>query len=836
MTQETAPIKDTRVGDTVAELQQSILDHVTYSMGKVRAAATMHDYYKALALAVRDRMQLRWGHSIETLVGRALKIACYMSAEFMMGPHLGNNMVNLGLEAQARESLNGLGLDIDEVLSQEEEPGLGNGGLGRLAACYLDSLATLQYPAIGYGIRYEFGIFDQVIRDGWQVEVTDKWLRQGNPWEIAKPSVTYDVGLGGHTEGYTDKDGRWRVRWIPAKMVRGMAYDTPVLGYRVNTCNTLRLWSAEACESFDFQAFNAGDYYKAVHEKMFSETITKVLYPNDTKSQGKKLRLQQQNFFVSCSLQDVLYLLEREGKPPSEFPKFFAIQLNDTHPSIAVAELMRLLVDERGLEWNEAWDITKETFSFTNHTVLPEALETWPLPLFSAELPRHIEIIYEINRRFLDEVRAMFPGDEERVRRMSLIDEEGEKHVRMARLACVGSHAINGVAKLHTEIIKSGLFKDFYELWPERFLNVTNGVTPRRFIKVANPGLSGIISRAIGGGWVTNLEELRKLEPMANDAEFCRRWRGVKRENKARLAEHIRARSGIELDPDWLFDVQVKRIHEYKRQHLNILYIISQYCRIKRDPNFRPHPRAFIFGGKAAPGYYMAKRIIKLINSVGATINSDPDVNKYMKVSFIPDFNVQRAHVIYPAGDLSEQISLAGKEASGTGNMKFMMNGAVTIGTLDGANIEILEEVGAENFFLFGLTAEEVEDIKRKGYRPADIIESDPRIKEALSLLASGHFSEGDKDVFFPIVENLKWDDPYLVLADFAAYVNAQEDVTEAASDVNKWTRLSILNTARSGRFSSDRAIREYAEHVWGVKPAVVSIRQRQYNNRRRAP
>jgi starch phosphorylase len=822
-----SPKENGRIGNDVDALKRSVLDHLTYTIGKVPAGAGKHEYYKALALAVRDRMQHLWGHSVEAYAGRGLKVACYLSAEFLMGPHLGNNLVNLGIEIEVRAALKELGFELEELLSEEEEPGLGNGGLGRLAACYLDSLATLMCPAIGYGIRYEFGIFDQEIRDGWQVEVTDKWLRQGNPWEIAKPSLTYNVGLGGHTEAFTDEKGSYRVRWVPHRMVRGMAYDTPVLGYRVNSCNTLRLWSAEACESFDFQAFNAGDYYEAVHEKMFSETITKVLYPNDGPLVGKKLRLMQQYFFVSCSLQDMLHLLDMAGESVASFANRFAVQLNDTHPSIAVAELMRLLVDERAMSWDEAWDVTTKTFGYTNHTLMPEALESWPLPLFQDQLPRHLEIIFEINRRFLGEVRERFPGDEERVRRMSLIAEEEPKRVRMAHLACVGSHAINGVAVLHTELLKTVVLKDFYEMWPARFSNKTNGVTPRRFLRLCNTELSGLINDVIGKGWVTDLNRLRELEPFAADAEFRRQWRAVKRAKKGQLAQHVFAQTGIELDPDWFFDVQVKRIHEYKRQHLNVLYIITQYCRMKRDPKYKPLPCAFLFGGKAAPGYFMAKRIIKLINAVGEVINADIDVNDRMRVAFIPDFNVQRAQLIYPAGDLSEQISTAGKEASGTGNMKFMMNGAATIGTLDGANIEIRSEVGPENFFLFGLTSEEAERTRREGYRPASLIESDPRISEALSLISSGHFSRGDKDVFFPIVENLRWDDPFLVLADYASYAACQQEVHRAREDVERWTRISILNTARSGKFSSDRAIREYAEEIWDVRPAAVSTRER---------
>jgi starch phosphorylase len=831
---ERAPKENGRIGSNAEALKQSVKDHLTYTLGKVPAAASRHDYYKALALAVRDRMQHLWGHSVEAYTGRGLKIACYLSAEFLMGPHLGNNIVNLGIEHEVRQALNELGFELDELLSEEEEPGLGNGGLGRLAACYLDSLATLMYPAIGYGIRYEFGIFNQEIRDGWQVEVTDKWLRYGNPWEIAKPSVTYNVGIGGHTEHYTDENGRYRVRWIPDRMVKGMAYDTPILGYRVNTCNTLRLWSAEACESFDFQAFNAGDYYEAVQEKMFSETITKVLYPNDEPIAGKKLRLIQQYFFVSCSLQDMLHLLRMAGESIVSFPERFAVQLNDTHPSIAVAELMRLLLDEHGMDWETAWDITTKTFGYTNHTLMPEALESWPLPLFQDQFPRHLEIIFEINRRFLDEVRKKFKGDDERVKRMSIIQEGEPKRVRMAHLACIGSHAINGVAVLHTELLKTNVLRDFYDMWPKRFLSITNGVTPRRFLRVCNTELSDLINETIGIGWVTDLYRLRELEPFAKDAEFRKKWRGVKRAKKERLAQHVFAQTGIQIDPDWFFDIQVKRIHEYKRQHLNVLYIISQYLRIKDDPKYTPLPRVFLFGGKAAPGYFMAKRIIKLINAAAEVINSDPKVNRLMRVAFIPDFNVQRAQLIYPAGDLSVQISTAGKEASGTGNMKFMMNGAATIGTLDGANIEILREVGQENFFLFGLTAEEIEIKKHLGYRPASIIENDQRIAEALSLLSNGHFSGGDKDVFFPIVENLRWDDPFFVLADFASYADCQEEVQKARQDTERWTRISILNTARSGKFSSDRAIREYAKEIWDVKPATVSTRERPASRKRK--
>ena len=820
----TPSIDDERTRLSVPAIRQGMLDHLVYSLGSPPGFARRHDYYKALALTVRDRLQQRWAYTVQTYADKDVKLACYLSAEFLVGPHLGNNLINLGIEQQARQAATEMGLDLEELLAQEEEPGLGNGGLGRLAACYLDSLATLERPAIGYGIRYEFGIFDQEIRDGWQAEVTDKWLGFGNPWEIVKPEVAYYVQFGGHTEQYHDEEGRFRVRWMPHRAVKGVAYDTPILGYRVHTCNTLRLWSAEACESFDFQAFNTGDYYDAVHDKVVSETLTKVLYPNDEPEVGKRLRLAQQYFFVSCSLQDMLHLLDLMGEPLENFPKQFAVQLNDTHPAVAVAELMRLLVDERLLPWNDAWDITQRTFGYTNHTLLPEALEAWSLPLFRDLLPRHLEIIYEINTRFLDAVRRRFPGDDGRVARLSLIDEAGEKRVRMAHLACVGSHAINGVAALHTELLKQSVLKDFYDIWPERFTNKTNGVTPRRFLVLANPQLAELITRAIGDTWLSDLTGLRKLEPLAGDAAFRQEWRAVKRANKERLAAYIQAQTGIELNADWLFDIQVKRIHEYKRQHLNVLHIITLYNRLKREPQLDLPPRAFIFGGKAAPGYFLAKRIIKLINAVAETVNHDPAVNRRVRVAFVPNLNVQNGQLIYPAADLSEQISTAGKEASGTGNMKFMMNGALTIGTLDGANVEIREEAGAENFFLFGLTAEEVARVKGSGYRPENIVLANPELAEAMRLIETGHFSRGDREVFRPLLENLTWHDPYLVLADYASYVACQEKVSAAWRDADRWTRMAILNTARSGKFSSDRAIREYCEEIWQVDPVAVKM------------
>ncbi|OMC23669.1 glycogen/starch/alpha-glucan phosphorylase [Mycobacterium colombiense] len=808
-----------------AALQRAINDHLRYSIGRPAAARRPEHYYRALALAVRDRMQDRRVVSTQTSLDLGRKVTCYLSAEFLMGPQLGNNLLNLQMERAAREALAAMGQNLDTVLACEEEPGLGNGGLGRLAACYLDSLATLERPAIGYGIRYEFGIFDQEIHDGWQVEQTDNWLDNGNPWEIAKPDVSFLVKWGGYAEHYIDEAGHDRVRWVPGRLLKGTAYDTPIQGYGVNTCNVLTLWSARAVKSFALEAFNTGDYYKAVEDEVTSETVTKVLYPNDEPEAGKRLRLLQQYFFVSCSLQHVLHIMDDLADVSvKELPQRFALQLNDTHPSIGVAELMRLLVDERQLDWDEAWDITVATFGYTNHTLLPEALETWPLEMFAESLPRHLEIIYEINRRFLDEVRSRFPGDEDRVARMSLIGENGGKNVRMAHLATVGSHAINGVAALHSELLKSSVLKDFYEMWPERFSNKTNGVTPRRFLALANPGLRELLDRTVGDGWLTDLGRLRGLEPFVDDAAFRREWRDIKRNNKSRLAKYIHTVAGVELNPDWMFDVQVKRIHEYKRQHLNVLHVVALYHRLKQNPGLSIPQRAFIFGGKAAPGYFLAKRIIKLINAVGETVNADPEVNRFLKVAFVPNFNVQNAHMIYPAADLSEQISTAGKEASGTGNMKFMINGALTIGTLDGANVEMRDEVGPENFFLFGLTEEQVAAVKADGYRPADYIDGNDELRAVLDLIAGGTFSRGDTEVFRPLVDNLRYDDPFLVCADYASYLDCQERVSAAWQDRESWTKMSILNTARSGKFSSDRAITEYCDEIWNVWPLTVKI------------
>jgi len=813
-----------RTGLAPETLSRAVLDNLVCLQARFPEIATHHDWYMALAYSVRDRMLARWVSTVQAYAARDVKVACYLSAEFLIGPQLGNNLVNLGIEANAREAMRSLGQELDTLLPLEEEPGLGNGGLGRLAACYLDSLATLEVPAIGYGIRYEFGIFDQSIRDGWQVEVTDKWLQQGNPWEIVRSDVSFHVSFGGRTQTETDGAGRYRVRWIAANEVKGVACDIPVLGYKVNTCNTLRLWKSEAVESFDFQDFNVGDYYGAVHEKVISETLSKVLYPNDEPEIGKRLRLAQQYFFVSCSLQDVLRLLSMKGETIERLPDLFAVQLNDTHPSIAVAELMRLLVDEHMLPWEQAWDITRRTLAYTNHTLLPEALETWGLPLFQDLLPRPLEIIYEINRRFLKEVGERYPGDHARMARLSLIDETGSKRVRMANLATVGTHAVNGVAALHSELLKQTVLRDFAELWPERFCNITNGVTPRRFVVLSNPGLTRLLDDAVGDGWVTDLSRLKALEAQAGNAAFQEQWRRIKRHNKEVLARRISERTGVAVDPSTLFDIQVKRIHEYKRQHLNVLHIITLYQRLRDNPQLAIAPRCFIFGGKAAPGYHMAKLIIRLINGVAEVVNNDPAVRGRLKVVFFPDFNVTHAHEIYPAADLSEQISTAGKEASGTGNMKFMLNGALTIGTLDGANVEIREEVGAENFFLFGLTAQEVAARKAGGYRPRDYYERDTELRAALDLIASGAFGRGDPNVFRPLLDHLLDHDEFLLLADYRAYVDAQSEVDEAFRDPERWARMSILNVARAGKFSSDRAIREYSERIWKVKRVPIRI------------
>jgi starch phosphorylase len=810
---------------SVADLRQSFLDNLFCSLGRVPMAATPNDIYTALALTVRDRVHKQGVRTMEARAEQQARVVAYLSAEFLPGPHLANNLLNLGIVEATREALSEFGLDLDQVIDQEEEPGLGNGGLGRLAACFMDSLASLEVPAVGYGIRYEFGIFEQAIKNGWQVELTDKWLRFGNPWEIVRPEIYYQVKFGGRTEVGKDEHGRHQVRWLPETEVKGEAYDTPILGYRVGTCNTLRLWKAEAVESFDFAAFNHGDYYRAVADKVESETIAKVLYPNDDLAQGKHLRLQQQYFFVSCSLQDMIRIHRAAHQPMEKFHEKWAVQLNDTHPAIAVAELMHLLVDDHGLDWDTAWNVTRQTFAYTNHTLLPEALEKWSVKLIGQLLPRHLEIIYEINARFLDEVRAAFPGDTSRASRMSLIDETGERFVRMAHLATVGSHRVNGVAQLHSDLLRQTVMGDFAELWPDKFCNVTNGVTPRRFVAVGNRPLSRLVTESIGERWLSNLYELRGLEPLADDKAFQKQWREVKLANKRDLATLLKLRTGVVVNPESLFDIQVKRIHEYKRQHLAVLYIISLYLRLKRDPQLAVPARTFIFSGKAAPGYFMAKLIIKLINAVAETVNNDPTMDGRLKVVFLPDFSVKSAQHIYPAGDLSEQISMAGKEASGTGNMKFALNGALTIGTLDGANVEIREEVGAENFFLFGLTVEQVREARLRGYRPREVAEQNASLREVLDFIGSGLVTGEGRSLFRPLLDRLLNEDPFLVLADYQAYADCQEQVSALWRDKQAWTRKAILNVARMGKFSSDRSIRDYCEHVWQVKPVKVPSR-----------
>ena len=816
--------EDVHTGLSKESLKHDFLDNLFYVQGKFPALATKHDYSLALAYTVRDRLLQRWISTAETYTREKSRTVAYFSAEFLLGPHLGNNLLNLGISDQVRQAISELGLIYEELLGQEVEPGLGNGGLGRLAACFLDSMATLEIPSVGYGIRYEFGIFAQEIVNGWQEEKTDKWLRYGNPWEIQRPEWAVEVKLGGHTESYIDANENSRVRWIPGWTILGTPFDTPILGYRNNTANTLRLWKAEAAESFDLGNFNRGDYYGAVQKKLVSENITKILYPNDEQIQGKELRLQQQYFFVSCSLQDMLRIMAVQKIPLTHFHEKFTVQLNDTHPAVAIPELMRLLVDEHHLSWDIAWSITQKTFAYTNHTLLPEALEQWPLQLFSRILPRHLEIILEINARFLNEVRIRFLGDAERLVRLSIINESGERYVRMAHLACAGSHAINGVAALHTELLKKDVLIDFHTLWPDKFSNKTNGVTPRRWLALSNPRLTKLISKQIGESWIKELDELKQLEPYADESSFRSDWRFIKRSIKEDFAAYLRRSTGYVIDPQSLFEVQVKRIHEYKRQHLSVLHIIALYHRIKSNPNIDIVPRTFIFGGKAAPGYYMAKLMIKLITAVGDVINTDPAVRDSIKVVFLPNFNVKTGQKLYPAAELSEQISTAGKEASGTGNMKFCMNGALTIGTLDGANIEIREEVGAENFFLFGLTAAEVQTLKAQGYNPKDIYHSNPELKAVIDLIADGYFSRGDRELFRPLVNTLLQGDPYMLLADFQSFVDCQNQVSQAYLDKEHWTRMSILNVARSGKFSSDRTIKEYCQDIWKVKPVKIKL------------
>jgi len=812
--------KRIRTGRSVGALKEAYTDNLFYVTGRTFAKATPLDHYTALAYTIRDRLLERFIDTAQNYKRQSARTVAYLSAEFLIGPQLGNNILNLDLWANVQQALAELGLDMKSILAAEPEPGLGNGGLGRLAACFMDSLATLEIPAIGYGIRYEYGIFDQEIKDGWQVEVTDAWLRNGNPWEIPNRQRRYPVRFGGHTEQYTDEQGRLRVKWNAECTIYGLSYDTPIMGHGVQNVNLLRLWKSEARESFDFQAFNHGDYYGAVNDMVVAENISKVLYPNDEPEAGKALRLRQQYFLVACTLQDMIRIVLRDMTSLASFPDKFAVQINDTHPALAIAEFMRLAVDEYLLSWDEAWAIGQKSFAYTNHTLLPEALETWPLDMFQRLLPRHLEIVYEINARFLDEVRMRFLNDQARLARLSLIDETPPRRIRMAHLACVGSMAINGVAKLHTELLKETVLRDFYQMWPEKFSNKTNGVSPRRFIALANRPLAVLLEETIDHGWLRDLNEVHRLEPLAEDAAFREHWRQVKREAKVNLANYVKAVTDIDINPDSLFDIQTKRIHEYKRQHLNLLRIVSLYNQLKHDPNLDMTPRTFIFGGKAAPGYRMAKLVIKLINSVADIVNRDHQINGYMRVVFVPDFNVKTAQHIYPAADLSEQISTAGKEASGTGNMKFSMNGALTIGTLDGANVEIRAAVGAENFFLFGLTEQEVKTLVNGGYHPGRFIDQDSELRAAIDLIDySGLFSHGDRDLFRPFTDALGQRDDYLACADYRAYMECQNDIDRQYRDRENWSRMSILNVARIGCFSSDRAIREYCRDIWKVQP-----------------
>ena len=788
-------------------LNNGINDRLYYTLGKRPDNASKHDFYMALCYAVRDQMMSYWLNNQQSNE----KEVAYLSAEFLIGPQLNNNLLNLGIKKEAEEALAEYDQCLDKILDCAEEPGLGNGGLGRLAACYMESLATLKIPSTGYGIRYKYGIFKQVVRDNQQIEITDNWLHGDWPWELSYPDESVHVGFGGRVENYVSDHNNYRCRWVPEEQVVAVPYDVLQLGYKVNSCNRIRLWRADATDVFDFYAFNIGDYLGSVEQSVSSETISKVLYPNDGTDQGKTLRLKQQYFFVSASLQDMFNSLDRRGIPIENFAKHYQVQLNDTHPSVAVAELMRLLVDVRHLEWEDAWEITHAAIAYTNHTLLPEALEKWDLRLFKSLLPRHMEIIYEINRRFLNAVRIKYPADESMLEKMSIIDEHGNKSVRMAHLATVGSHHVNGVAALHSDLIKKQLMPEFYDMWPHKFTNVTNGVTPRRWLASCNSNLATVLTEAVGSDWVTNMDLLNQLD--VNDKGLLVKFAETKIIGKHHLATYIFNNLGICVDPSSMFDVHVKRIHEYKRQHLLALQVVAQYLRIKNGKDFVP--RTVIFGGKAAPGYYMAKLIIQFINRIAETINADPDMDGKLRVVFLPNYSVKLGEKVYPAADLSEQISTAGKEASGTGNMKFQMNGALTIGTLDGANVEILDLVGKENFFLFGKNEEEISDLWRHGYNPQDHM--CPELWEAVNLIQGGHFTHGDKEVFQPLMDNLLNHDPFCVMADFNDYIAAQDRVSDAWRDKDNWNRMAVINTARSGFFSSDRSIADYCTKIWGI-------------------
>ena len=808
------------LGMDVSSIGADFRHYFSHTLGRDRYSKILHYPYEALVLVLRDRLMERWKNTRYAHERADSKRTHYLSLEFLMGRALGNAMLNLGVNDEVSRALCDLGLELEEIAEAEHDAGLGNGGLGRLAACFLDSCATLNLPVVGYGIRYEYGMFRQKIENGHQVEEPDHWLRDGNPWELERPEFSQRVKFGGRSEFYRDHNNQLRARWVDTHDVLAVPYDLPIPGYRNNTVNTLRLWKSAATDEFDLEEFNAGSYTESVAAKNAAEHITMVLYPNDASENGKELRLRQQYFLASASLQDVFRRWVRDhGKDFSTFADKNCFQLNDTHPTCAVAELMRQLVDEQRMEWDQAWDITSRTMAYTNHTLLPEALEKWPVRMFRQLLPRVLDIIFEINARFLATVAQRWPGDGERLRRMSIIEEGEEQQVRMAYLAIIGSHSVNGVAELHSRLLQEGLFNDFFQLWPEKFNNKTNGVTQRRWLAHCNPELSGLINETLGDGWVTELEQLQGLAPYAEQSGFRARWHAVKQANKERLAALVKRECGVVFNTDGLFDVQVKRIHEYKRQLLNVLHVIHLYDRIKRGDTQDWTPRCVLIGGKAAPGYAMAKGIIKLINNVARMVNNDPGVGDRLKVAFLPNYRVTAMEIICPGTDLSEQISTAGKEASGTGNMKFMMNGALTIGTLDGANIEIREEAGEENFFLFGLTAAEVEEMRRH-YDPRAIIAGDEDLKRVMRLLECGHFNQFEPGLFDAIVHAITSPaDPWLVAADFRAFVQAQQRAATAYRDRDQWTRMSILNTAASGKFSTDRTMREYNADIWKLEP-----------------
>ena len=804
-------------------IERSFMAKREYLLGKDEHSATLDDDYTALAIVIRDRIIERWIATQQRYHQENLKRVYYLSMEFLIGRLLGANIINLDLWNQVKKATEDLGLDLEELRDCEVDAGLGNGGLGRLAACFLDSMATLGIPAHGYGIRYDYGIFNQKIINGYQVEFPDKWLSKGNPWEFPRLEYTTKVRFYGHTYKFNDAKGKMRVKWVDTQDVLATPYDIPVPGYKTDVVNTLRLWSARSSEEFDFEYFNNGDYEQAVYNKVSSESISKVVYPNDNISQGKELRLKQEYFFTAASISDIIRRFKAENSDFKTFPEKAAIQLNYTHPTLAIVELLRILIDEENLDWDAAWDITVKTFAYTNHTIMPEALEKWAVPKFEILLPRHLELIYEINFRFLNEVSLAFPGDVDRLRRMSIIEEAEPKMIRMAHLAIVGSHSVNGVSQLHTELLKIQVFKDFYEFFPERFNNKTNGITPRRWLKKSNMHLSDLISEAIGDKWIANAYDLEKLLPLKDKALFIEKWQKVKKENKELLAEYIYTNTGIVVNPDSLFDIQIKRMHEYKRQLLFGLFIISQYLKIKKNPQTPFLPRTFIISGKAAPGYFMAKLIIKFINSIGEVINKDRIVGDRLKVVFLENYRVSLAEKIFPASELSEQISTAGTEASGTGCMKFMMNGALTIGTFDGANIEIAEAVGNNNIFIFGLRVSDLKGLAQNGYNPQDFINKSPGLKEVIQLIQSNFFSPANYGLFDPIVESLIKKDQYFICADFDDYCATQDKVASLYRNKKSWTEKSIINVAKSGRFSSDRTIEGYAKEIWNVPCAHVS-------------